>query len=51
VAQLVVEFGDELRIALRAGVGLLQLVERTDQGFCDKNTAVLAKWPAASGKS
>ncbi|EXI79466.1 MAG: hypothetical protein AW10_02319 [Candidatus Accumulibacter appositus] len=43
VPQFVVEFGEELRIALRAGVGFLQFVECADQGFSDKDTPVLAE--------
>jgi hypothetical protein len=49
VLEFVIEFGDELRIALRGGVRLLEFVERSDQGFSDEDATVGAKMASGVG--
>jgi hypothetical protein len=41
--ELIIELGDELRIALGGGVRLLQFIECGDQGFSDEDTTIGAK--------
>jgi len=41
--EFIIDFGDELRIALGSRIRLFQFIQRSDQGFSDEDAAVRAK--------
>jgi hypothetical protein len=47
--EVVLEFGDELRVALGSLIGLFQFFERGDEGFGNKDAAIGAEMAKGVG--